>query len=247
MPPGLQYEGPTDLDPLLPADLRAEAAAWAFFADTPVPSGPDGTSWSFQPDPAWEAAEEAFLADHPDLDGRNDIARLVPAFGPFAVGDATHRRLSWLCVNALRMVLHCWDEICDGPDARDRLAALAAHLRGDDPDPDRPVTLEPAVPTRDGLVIGDCDVCRVGPIAEGVALAARFAEGGDPADAAEALRRAQWSGDEGCWWHDPHDASSAPRPFGGWFVLHALPAAWTCEQLPPAEPGVPAWRVVPGG
>ena len=236
-----------DLDPLLPAGLRAEAAAWAFFADTPVPAGPDSTSWSFQPDPDWEAAEEAFVDEHPDLDGRNDIARLVPAFGPFAVGDDTHRRLSWLCVNALRMVRHCWDEICDGAGATERLSALADHLRGEDADLAWALRGEPLVPTRDGIVIGDCDVCRVGPIAEGIGLAGRFVLSGDPAEAAEALRRAQWSENEGCWWHDPGDSSSAPRPFGGWFVLHALPAAWRCEGFPPAEPGEPVWRIVPGG
>ena len=171
----------------------------------------------------------------------------MPAFGTFELGDETHRRLGWLCVNALRMVLHCWDEICDRADARVRLAALAAHLRGEDSDLMWALRSEPMVPTRDGIVIQDCDVCRVGPIAEGIGFVGRFVLSGEPADAAEALRRARWSENEGCWWHDPDEPSSAPRPFGGWFVLHALPAAWRCEELPPTEPGVPVWRTIPGG
>ncbi|MFH5803235.1 hypothetical protein [Alienimonas sp. DA493] len=245
-----------DLDPVLPEPLRTEAAAWAAVANAPVPAGPDSTDFSFQPDPAWEAAEEAFLdafdAAHPDLeaDGRGDVVRLLPAFGPFAPGDETHARLCWLCVNAVRMVRHCWDEIAENPDARDRLFALADVLRGDwfrkgeGAEPEWAPLTEAAVALRDGTKVSDCDSCRVEPVAAAVAHAARFARDGDRSDAAACLRNVQWAADEGCWWHDPAEPASAPAEWAVWFVLHALPAAWRCEELPPCAPGTPVWRGV---
>ena len=232
------------------AALRAEAAAWAAVADAPVPAGPDSTGSSFQPHPDWKAAEAAFCAAHPDLDGRADAARLVPAFGPFEPGDETHRRLCWLCVNAARMVRHCWDEIAENPDARDRLAALADVLRGDwflrgeGAEPDWAPLTDAATARRDGEQVNDCDACRVEPVAAAVAFAARFARDSKPADAAECLRRVRGAADEGCWWCDPAEPDTAHAPFAAWFVAHALPAAWGCEELPPCDPGVPVWRVV---
>ncbi|QDT14926.1 hypothetical protein [Alienimonas californiensis] len=245
-----------DLDPTLPEAVRVEAAAWAAAADAPVPEGPDSTDFSFQPDPAWEEAEEAFLeafdAAHPDLEaeGRGDVVRLLPACGPFEPGDETHRRLCWLCVNAARMVRHCWDEIAENPDARDRLAALADVLRGDwflkgeGPEPDWAPLTEAAVALRDGQKVFDCDSCRVEPVAAAVAHAARFARDGRLADAADSLRHVRWAADEGCWWHDPEEPQAADAAFAEWFVRYALPAAWRCQELPPCDPGVPVWRVV---
>ncbi|NNJ27009.1 hypothetical protein [Alienimonas chondri] len=250
-----------DLDPILPEPLRVEAAAWAAAADAPVPEGPDSTAFSFQPDPAWETAEEAFIETfseaYPDLEleGRGDIVRLLPAFGSFDSGDPHpggrgHARLCWLCVNAIRTVLHCWDGIAENPEARDHLSALADVLRGDwflngeGDEPDWAPLTEAAVAIRDGVKVNDCDACRVEPVASAVAHAARFARDGDSTDAAACLADVGVSADEGCWWHDPANPESAPEAFAPWFARHVLPAAWRCEELPPTEPGEPVWRVV---
>jgi len=236
-----------DLDPTLPEALRLEAAAWATVADGLRVIGT----------PEQHAFGEAFLAAHPELDsdrvwmeGPHDVVRLLPAFGLFVPGDETHRRLCWLCVNATRMVLHCWDGIAENPDARDRLSTLAGVLRGDwfqkwdGPEPDWVPLTNAAVAVRDGRTIGDCDACRVEPIATAVAHAARFARDGDLNDAAICLQHVQVAESEGCWWCDPAIPDAANAEFATWFALHTLPASWRCEELPACDPGVPVWRVV---
>ena len=230
-----------DSDAALPDAVRREAAAWAAAVDTPVPAGLDSTQFCFRPHPDWEAAERVFR-ETTGFEGRDDPARLIPAFGSSAVGNDTHRRLCWLCVNAARMVRHCWDEMAENPDARDALEVLAAHLRGAEVDLD-PLT-EPAVAVRDGRRVSDCDACRVEPVAAAVATAALFALHADVNDAGVCLQHVQAAADEGCWWDDASDARAADRPFAAWFVAYALPASWRCEELPSCAPGVPVWEVV---
>ena len=236
-----------DLDSLLPAALRTEAAAWV--------AACDGLRIVGEP---WQKAfGKAFLAAHPEFDpdrvwmeGPHDMIRLLPAFGPFKPGDETHARLCWLCVNAVRMVRHCWDGIAENPDARDRLADLADLLRGDwflkgeGPEPDWAPLTEAAVALRDGSMVNDCDACRVEPVAAAVARAARFARDGDVNAAAACLQSVQVAESEGCWWCDPTEPDAANEEFAPWFARRALPAAWRREELPPREPGVPVWRVV---
>ena len=237
-----------DLDPALPEGLRAEAAAWATATDAPTPADPARPGGVFRPDPAWLAAEAAFRAARPGLGGRADEKRLVLAFGDFRPGDLTHRRLCWLCVNACRTVRHCWDGIAENPDARDRLAGLSAHLRGEDRDDGGRFDLDgatvPAVPLRGGRPIVDCDVGRAGSVADAVAAAAKFVLTADPGDAAGCLGDVWLAVDEGCWWHDPKNPDSAPEEWAAWFVRHALPAAWRREELPPCDPGVPVGAVI---
>ena len=240
-----------DLDPSLPEHLRAEAAAWATALDTPTPTDPAKSDGLFWPHPEWEAAEAAFTAARPGLEGRDDPARLLDALPPFDPGGDDHRRAAWLCVNAVRTVRHCWDLTCENPGARAALAAVAGFLRGENPSPDWPALTAPAVALRDGERVSDCDACAVEPIADAAASAAAFARDGRRADGAACLRSVAVAADEGCWPHGVAGFSVGGRygtpdaPFGAWLVRHALPAAWRCEELPPCEPGVPVWRVVP--
>ena len=232
---------PTAAD--LPADLLAIAADWAACADD--------YDRDLESD---DAFVDEFEARNPGLagliEGRHDAGRLAAAFVRFEPGDELHRRLCWLCVNAVRMVRHCWDQIAENSDARDRLAELADvlrggwFLRGEGDEPDWAPLTDAAVAVENDRTIADCDANRVGPVAAAVAFAARFAANGHRRDAAESLQRVQWAAEEGCWWGEPDEPESAGLPFAAWFVAHALPAAWRCEELPPCESGVPVWRVI---
>ena len=231
----------------LPADLpEAVASALADWA-----ACADDFDRDRESDDAFVAEFETGNSDLAGLiEGRHDAGRLVGAFARFESGGETHRRLCWLCVNAVRMVRHCWDGIAENPDARDRLKELADalrggwFLRGEGDEPDWPVLTDSAVAVRDGEKVADCDACRVEPVAAAVAFAARFAANGHRRDAAECLQCVQSAAEEGCWWSEPDEPDAAAQPFAAWFVTHALPTAWRCEELPACDPGVPAWRAV---
>jgi len=153
------------------------------------------------------------------------VASLVESFGDAEPGSHLHRQLSWMCVNALAMIVPAWKYMCDGNAAEETYLDLRQWLE----DPSRPVdwtaARTPAVATRSGMRVGDCDACRLEPIATAVAHTASYLQSADPADATESLESADEAYDEGCHSRD------APDRFGKWLVFEVLPNALACRPI----------------
>ncbi|QDU37203.1 hypothetical protein Mal4_15120 [Maioricimonas rarisocia] len=155
----------------------------------------------------------------------SQAASFVASFGKAERGALLHRQLSWMCVNALAMIVPAWKYMCDGNAAEETYLDLRQWLG----DPSHPVDWKsattPAVATRDGLRVGDCDACRLEPIASAVAHTARYLQSADPADATESLESADEAYDEGC------HSRGAPDRFSKWLVFDVLPRALACRPI----------------
>lgn len=163
------------------------------------------------------AAHQYMNSPEEDTDG------FVASFGESGIGSAVHKQLSWLCVNALSMIVPAWKHMCDGNAAEDTYINLRQWLQDSSHPVDWPVATTPAIAKRNGIRVGDCDVCRLEPIADAVASAARYLQSGQPDDATASLLSASDAYDEGCHSRD------APDRFGKWLVFDVLQASLDCR------------------
>jgi hypothetical protein len=157
-----------------------------------------------------------------NLDEEDSAAGLVAAFGDTEPGSTTHRQLSRLCVNALTPIVPFWKLMCDTNGPEQTLDNLRSWLE----DPAMPVDWEaacrPEVALRDGEVVGDCDACRLEPIATAVAATAEYLQFADAPAAVAALDHASFAWSEGC-----HLEENLQR-FERWLALDVLPSASVC-------------------
>lgn len=159
-----------------------------------------------------------------NLDGEDSAEVLVAAFGDAEPGSPAHRRLSWLCVNAITPIVPYWKLMCDSDGPEQTLGTLRRWLD----DPATPVDWEaacrPEVALRDGEVVGDCDACRLEPTADAVAAAAGYLRSADASLAVAALDDASCAWSEGC-----HPEENSGR-FESWLVLSVLPQAFAGQS-----------------
>lgn len=154
-----------------------------------------------------------------------DAGRFIAAFGESATESAVHKKLSWLCVNALSMIVPAWKHMCDGNSAEDTYNNLRQWLQDSTHPVDWPVAKTPAIARRNGVRVGDCDACRLEPTADAVASAAKYLQSGKPDDATAILVSASYAYDEGCHSRD------APDRFEKWLVFDVLQASLDCKPI----------------
>lgn len=177
------------------------------------------------PQPLREAARQLAVSSNAE----ESFLALIRAFGHSPVGSLSQRRAAWLCILATNRIIPGWRAMdCEG-DAPARAVETAAAWIRDGADPGQWESLcRPAVATRGGEKIDDCDACRAEPIASAAALTARFARFGEPADAAHALSEAWMAEDEGI-------RRPGSLPIEKWILQVALPAAWALRPLTDTE------------
>ncbi|PQO25369.1 hypothetical protein C5Y96_23805 [Blastopirellula marina] len=165
------------------------------------------------------------IAAHQYVNSNDDesvTADFVASFGPSVASSAVHRQLSWLCVNALSMIVPAWQHMCDSNVAEETFHALRKWLQAPRHEVDWQTATSPAVALRDGVRVGDCDACRLEPIADAVASAARYLQSADSADASACLLSVSYAYDEGCHTRD------APDRFEKWLVFDVLQTSLEC-------------------
>lgn len=150
---------------------------------------------------------------------------LVASFGDSIAGALVHKQLSWLCVNGTSMVVPAWKYMCDGNAAEETLNDLRTWLQDPAHSVDWASAVTPAVGRRGGVPVGDCDACRLEPIADAVASTARYLRSADPVDATAGLLSARYAYDEGC------HSDEAPDRFEKWLVFEVLEAALDCRPV----------------
>jgi len=183
----------------LPARVREAAYRYANDIEDDLPDDPD------DPD---------YLLSHV----------LVESFGDQPVGSVPHQQVSWLSLNVLKAVVPAWTRLCDQPTAQTTLDRLIDCVRGGAPIDDWDDLCRPPTATRNGYRIVDCDACRVEPIADGLAHAAKYIRRGGPRLAGDVIFDAWCAQDEGAWRHET-------MPFSHWVVLVALPAAFDRREI----------------
>lgn len=159
------------------------------------------------------------------FDDEDTTAELVSSFDVAVIGSAGHQQLSWLCVNALSMVVPAWKQMCDGNAAEDTFNNLRQWLHHPRHAVDWQAAVTPAVALRNGVRIGDCDACRLEPIADAVTSTARYLQSAQPADATATLLSVEGAYSEGC--HSP----AAPDRFVTWLVFDVLPVSLERKSL----------------
>ena len=160
-------------------------------------------------------------------DCRRQTSPLIAAFGEGSVGDEIHRRAVLLCCMAARRVLWGWAAMdCDGNLPEENLKKVEEWIFGEESDLKSATVTAKAM--RKGRIIGDCDACRVEPIAGTVASAALYALTRKPEDGADTLLDVLYAISEGIEQKDSLD-------FDSWLVTTALPAAWELRLLSDAE------------
>jgi|GEM_PF-5017782 len=149
---------------------------------------------------------------------------IVRAFGDQPIGSITHKRVSCLCLNALKIILPAWLSCCDNPSVAQVHESLTQYMYNDVEPENWDRMFEPVIATRDGVEIKDCIICMVGPIASGIVLAAKYIRTGNLLDASNAVLHAWEATDEGAWRREN-------MTFQQWLVFIALPASYECRQL----------------
>ncbi len=152
-------------------------------------------------------------------------AEFVASFGESVSDSTLHKQLSWLCVNALSMIVTSWKHMCEGNEAEDTSNNLRRWLQDSTHPVDWPVATTPAIARRNGVPVGDCDACRLNPTANAVASAAKYLQSAHPDDATASLLSASYAYDEGC-----HSAD-APDRFEKWLVFDVLQTSLECKPL----------------
>lgn len=159
------------------------------------------------------------------LDDDQTVNELVASFGQSTVASQVHRQLSWLCVNALGMIVPFWKLMCDNDAPEQTFRGLRQWLD----DPSHPVdwstARRPSVAMRDGVKVSDCDSCRLEPTADAVAQTADYLQTADASSVVAALLFAAGAYDEGC--HSP----DTPDRFEKWLVFGALLPACQCKPV----------------
>jgi hypothetical protein len=150
----------------------------------------------------------------------------VASFGDSVPGSLVHERLSWLCVNAISMIVPAWKHLCDDNIAEQLYDDLRRWLADPTRAVDWPTATTPAVGRRNGVQVEDCDACRLEPTADAVASTARYLQIADAADAIAVLSSAGHAYNEGC------HSRGAPDRFQKWIVFEVLESAVKCEPLP---------------
>ena len=140
-------------------------------------------------------------------------------------GRLSHQQISWLCVNALSMIVPTWKHMCDGDAAGEVYGQLRNWLEDSSHEIDWVVATVPAVARRNGERVEDCDACRLEPTADAIASAAAYLHTSKPSDAIACLLAANSAYQEGC-----HTAD-APERFEKWLVFEALPVSLQCEPV----------------
>lgn len=146
-------------------------------------------------------------------------AEFVASFGESVPASEVHQQLSWLCVNALSMIVPAWKYMCDSNTAEDTFNSLQQWLQDPSHRVDWQAATTPAIALRDGVRVGDCDACRLEPTADAVANAARYLQSAEPAHATNCLLSANEAYGEGCHSRD------APDRFPKWLVFDVLPTS----------------------
>ena len=150
---------------------------------------------------------------------------LVSSFGESVLGSRVHRQLSWLCVNAIGMVAPYWKFMCDSDTPERTYLALRKWLADPSHSVDWALAQSPSIATRNGARVGDCDACRLEPIADAVAKTATYLRTADSLMAVDALLAVASAYDEGCHPQGSHDR------FEKWLVFDVLPQACQCKSL----------------
>ena len=158
-------------------------------------------------------------------DEESAAAELVASFGDSIAGSTVHQQLSWLCVNAISMIVPAWKYMCDGNAAGETFYNLRQWLEDPMHAMDWSIVTTPAIALRNGVRVGDCDACRLVPIADAVASTARFLQSAQSADATAALISASCAFDEGC------HSSDAPDRFEKWLIFDVLQTALVCKPI----------------
>ncbi len=153
-------------------------------------------------------------------------AKFVMSFGESVAGSLVHQQLSWLCINAVSLIVPAWKHLCDGNAAEETFESLRRWLQDPTQTVDWSSAVQPAVALRAGIRVGDCDTCRLELIADAVASSARYLQSADSAEATATLLSATWAYEEGC---HPQDA---PERFEKRLIHEVLPAAIECQPLP---------------
>lgn len=168
------------------------------------------------------------LAAHAYLNSFDDVQvvqDLVATFGDSTIGSDVHKRLSWLCVNSLGPIVPCWKMMCDGDEPERTLGELRRWL--DDPAHvvDWDLACRPSIAIRNGSVVGDCDACRLEPLARAVASTADYLHTANASSAVAAICSAYGAYAEGC---HPQDA---PDDFEEWVVFSVLSNSYECTPV----------------
>lgn len=158
------------------------------------------------------------------FDDEEPIHQLIQAFGETEVGSHSHRQVSFLLVNLLTPIVPFWTEMCDDDLPVRTHGELRALLSQENwPNVDWQQLETVAVARRDGEIIGDCDACRVEPMAEAVASCAKFMHTGEQAHAVDCISNAIYATSEGCWVNE--------HRFERWLVEVALRRSLACELI----------------
>jgi len=159
------------------------------------------------------------------FDDEDQIRALVSSFGVIEVGSDAHQQVSCLVLNALIPIVPCWEELCDDNAPVETHNKLMAWISDRLESIDWETAEQVVVAKRNGERIGDCDACRVEPIARAVAACAKFIRGADISDAVDAISNADYAHSEGCW------PNQEKRSFQRWLVENALPKAYRRDLL----------------
>lgn len=176
------------------------------------------------PQPIREAAH-AFLNS---FDDDRPTENLVASFGDSTLGSHVHTQLSWLCINVLEPIVPFWKYMCDDDAPEQKFRELRNWLNDPSCEVDWSSACQPDVALSDGVVVADCDACRLKPIARAVAKTAEYLRTADSWAAAKAILSACSAYDEGC---QPSDAPG----FEQWVVFDVLPASFRCEACATRE------------
>jgi hypothetical protein len=143
-------------------------------------------------------------------------ADFVASFGKSVPSSEVHQQLSWLCVNALSMIVPAWKDMCDSNAAEDTFNNLRRWLQDPTHRVDWETATTPAIGLRNGERVGDCDSCRLEPTADAVANAAKYLRSAEPVHATNCLLSASYAYAEGC------HSQDAPDRFEKWLVFYVL-------------------------
>ncbi len=159
------------------------------------------------------------------LDEETAVSDFVASFGESETEAAIRQQLSWLCVNALSMIVPAWKHRCDGNAAEDTFNDLQQWLQDPMHRVDWQTVTIPAVALRNGNRVGDCDACRLEPIADAVANAARYLRSAGTANVTACLLSASYAYAEACHSRD------TPDRFEEWLVFEALQPSLESKPL----------------
>jgi hypothetical protein len=157
-------------------------------------------------------------------DNEDAIYTLVESIGESPTGSENHRRVAFLCLNALQPIAPCWKYLADDNAAERLHSELVAWVQDGSKVVDWEKACTPLVGIRDGDRIQDCDACRIEPIANSLAATANYLQTGSTDSAVEALLDAWGAANEGCW---PEENGE----FEQWLVSVALPRAYLCKPV----------------